>query len=469
MTVLVLIMFGVFSIIFFYSVVLCSQFALTCCFRGKRSSTCAYFLWFCSCGTSMHLYYLGRDLQLFLYWITCGFFGLSFCRDPIRMSDYLRHANVEELSTEKKSQGEVVEWEDSCRVYNYQLREYIQEKQQHPTTSRKKPIPPQPLFSWGRFIASVFLSAAFKYLFSLLFPSEYYVEDGLDDSGSVQYTTDPVASYTSSTAGVVFAFLLISNVGEQTINISTLLSPIPFALGLSAVMEMESPAFLLWCGCFMMWCNNRKFRTDTYPKTGCCFRSFKLTMWLLTFLGLLFGGLYNHGNIPMTVGGEQQKIKISSLYSTLHGQYSRWRNSTEGAEFFHNLGNIWVQFSDRIEREGWSSIFEELQSNLMNDVENNALKLLELEAGATCGEIKKQFRQLSRKYHPDKNPGDKDASAKYMDLNAARDQLLESCSDDRPASRQEPQFQRVRPKQKAERKKPFRNKPKRKKRPKSEL
>ncbi|MEA5598817.1 J domain-containing protein [Rivularia sp. UHCC 0363] len=42
---------------------------------------------------------------------------------------------------------------------------------------------------------------------------------------------------------------------------------------------------------------------------------------------------------------------------------------------------------------------------------------------ATPEEIKRAYRKLARKYHPDLNPGDKDAEAKFKDLNAANEVL----------------------------------------------
>jgi len=41
---------------------------------------------------------------------------------------------------------------------------------------------------------------------------------------------------------------------------------------------------------------------------------------------------------------------------------------------------------------------------------------LELKRGATEEEIKKAFRKLSVKYHPDKNPGDVEIHKKYLDV-----------------------------------------------------
>lgn len=42
---------------------------------------------------------------------------------------------------------------------------------------------------------------------------------------------------------------------------------------------------------------------------------------------------------------------------------------------------------------------------------------------ATAEEIKRTYRKLARKYHPDLNPGDNDAEAKFKDLNEANEVL----------------------------------------------
>jgi molecular chaperone DnaJ len=49
----------------------------------------------------------------------------------------------------------------------------------------------------------------------------------------------------------------------------------------------------------------------------------------------------------------------------------------------------------------------------------NYYDLLGLKKGATEKEIKQAYRRLARKYHPDVNPGDKSAEAKFKEINAA--------------------------------------------------
>ncbi|WHF52940.1 J domain-containing protein [Chryseobacterium gotjawalense] len=50
-------------------------------------------------------------------------------------------------------------------------------------------------------------------------------------------------------------------------------------------------------------------------------------------------------------------------------------------------------------------------------------KVLGIDKKATADEIKKAYRKLARKYHPDVNPGDKEAERKFKELNEANEVL----------------------------------------------
>src|SRR5436853_7141890 len=50
-------------------------------------------------------------------------------------------------------------------------------------------------------------------------------------------------------------------------------------------------------------------------------------------------------------------------------------------------------------------------------------EILGVKKSASTEEIRKAFRKLARKYHPDVNPGDKNAEAKFKELSEANDVL----------------------------------------------
>ena len=53
-------------------------------------------------------------------------------------------------------------------------------------------------------------------------------------------------------------------------------------------------------------------------------------------------------------------------------------------------------------------------------------EVLGVNKGAGDAEIKKAYRSLAKKYHPDMNPGDKDAEAKFKEINEAYDVLSDA-------------------------------------------
>ena len=57
--------------------------------------------------------------------------------------------------------------------------------------------------------------------------------------------------------------------------------------------------------------------------------------------------------------------------------------------------------------------------------------MLEITKSASAEEIKKAFRKKAMQYHPDRNPGDKEAEEKFKEINEAYEVLSDPQKKDR--------------------------------------
>ena len=61
--------------------------------------------------------------------------------------------------------------------------------------------------------------------------------------------------------------------------------------------------------------------------------------------------------------------------------------------------------------------------------EKDFYEVLGVERSASEDEIKKAYRQLALKYHPDKNPGDESAEEKFKEIQDAFDRIERARGD----------------------------------------
>lgn len=127
--------------------------------------------------------------------------------------------------------------------------------------------------------------------------------------------------------------------------------------------------------------------------------------------GMLIGG---------AVSGVTQIVRgvISVPESISAPKAGKWWNETESRWVYTDLQKVDVPEND-----------DDLLKEIENDIDSSALKapsgtvletyyydILEVETNAEESKIKRQYYKMARQYHPDKNPGDAEAAAKFKDV-----------------------------------------------------
>ena len=102
-----------------------------------------------------------------------------------------------------------------------------------------------------------------------------------------------------------------------------------------------------------------------------------------------------------------------------------WNNFQEDAAYNQN------QTKNKKKEKAWDDLQEEWEEfqrifgyTVAESLEKY-YKILELTPKATVDQVKSKFRELAKKYHPDKNRNKKDAAKKFTQIFEARQKILE--------------------------------------------
>ena len=101
-----------------------------------------------------------------------------------------------------------------------------------------------------------------------------------------------------------------------------------------------------------------------------------------------------------------------------------WHKSTKSFGSSDNFFNIlWDNaLEDKLNIFSTSN-FKNFKKNQLSDKDRDALELMDLKLSSNWTEIHKQFRSLVKKYHPDKNHGNKKYEDKLKTITLAYTQL----------------------------------------------
>ena len=101
-----------------------------------------------------------------------------------------------------------------------------------------------------------------------------------------------------------------------------------------------------------------------------------------------------------------------------------WHKSTKKFGSSDNFFNIlWNNALDDKLNIFSTSNFKNFKKNQLSDKDRDALELMDLKLSSNWTEIHKQFRLLVKKYHPDKNHGNKKYEDKLKTITLAYTQL----------------------------------------------
>lgn len=327
--------------------------------KQQKSLFVTYLLWFLFGWFGLHHFYLGRDRHAFAWWSTFGgFFFLGWIRDFWRIPEYVDDANDE-------------------ASYMVDL-------------TQKMKIRKCPRFNVCRFAGEMVVGYLYGGFMRAALPEETFL------------SVEVVLICVGITAGVH----LIGNIGREKGGFT-----IPFIATLSTYLFLfyhdKDNVSYMYCALASSCAFNyiREFRR-TYEDRSLCKRIFLMGMCMCLFMTLWGCFFYFNAEIT-TEDGETIKIRDSINHFFKSPAWLEFKNT------------MWELYEEG-RKHGWKNIYDELVKALDPKGEANARKVLSVSESASEQEIKRSYKQLVRKWHPDKNKGNtEEAEKKFMEIQEA--------------------------------------------------
>ena len=141
----------------------------------------------------------------------------------------------------------------------------------------------------------------------------------------------------------------------------------------------------------------------------------------------------HYKRIPLIFEDRPRYARHNEVYTrnpeTVSNRMPEW--ATIGADFLKTFLNDLKDTFDKkdfgVPSPQTEEQYEEIDRNQRTNMSRaDAYKVLRLSQSATLDEIKKNYKRLMLLYHPDKNPGNKEANARAAQLNVAYDILTKN-------------------------------------------
>ena len=332
-----------------------------------KSNFVAYILWFFFGCLGIHHFYLDRTYQGVIWLSTFGGFTLGWFADLFRIPEYVTAANEEV-------------------PYMERLGLEMRHSKRPPFCSNIFRI------LWLIIIGSIFRSYMYMVLPHSL-PAAVYC------------LLIPI--------GNIIGFYLVMNIGRMECKLKDCAG---YAyLGQMVEWHMTNnvthpgmfsihiPAVILFI--FSRKWNRHPIRTDFGYKAK----------WYIGTCVLLFAvmGCGAYFNLKIEVDGE-------TIY--LRDGVKNFMNSPAWSEFKTMMYEFWYDYQS----EGWDNASHNFFQKADLEGEAHALEIMGLKEGCTTSEIKKRFRDLSKKWHPDQHPSSSklEAQEKFIEIETAKETLL---------------------------------------------
>jgi len=342
--------------------------------KVTKSLFLAYFYWLIGGVYGLHHIYLQRYKHAFLFLCTPGgYFGFGWFRDLWRLPEYVRDFNDD--------------------------KDFLDELS---VKMRKNTKPP---FSWLRFVVMVLFANLFATLMLMAFPDKNdELGPGIDFS-LLSKALMPVAS--------AFAIWVVGNIGREQgafkwpLMGCLLASPLYFYFYWNYhFVTMTGIILFNWKA--KSWRKKEPKLKSTWRHITCLFAC-----------GLLYTALWSshlYFNMKITTA-EGDEIRLRDAIGNLIKSPAFQHFSDSVKEIFQHLQN-----------EGFSAAWHKLILSLDPLGEENALEVLELNNGASQSEIKARYREMSKKWHPDRYKDEKEkeeAHQRFVEIQQAYETLSE--------------------------------------------